>query len=145
MSLMEGFQAAYHLPAGRPFLKQRAVAAVLVLCAALPLLGGSNIDSVRLAAEGALVKSLGLAQDIVDVQAWVVVFGRILRYLAAFGSTYCGGLLYRIGPNTNVAFRSVWPGSLLVTLLWFAATLVFGWYVRNIANYNVLGMEVSGR
>ena len=40
MSLMEGFQAAYRIPAGRPFLQQRAVAAVLVLCAALPMVGG---------------------------------------------------------------------------------------------------------
>lgn len=139
MSLMEGFQAAYHLPAGRPFLKQRAVAAVLVLCAALPLLGGSTLILFGSRAEGMLIRTFGLAKDVVDVQAWVLIFGRILRYLAAFGSiALAAALLYRIGPNTRVRFRSVWPGSVLVTLLWFAATLVFGWYVRNIANYNVL-------
>src|SRR5512132_1959926 len=37
MSLMEGFQAAYRLPTGRPFLKQRGVAAWLVVVAAIPL------------------------------------------------------------------------------------------------------------
>jgi membrane protein len=26
----------------------------------------------------------------------------------------------------------------VATILWSAATMVFGWYVRNIANYNLL-------
>jgi membrane protein len=32
----------------------------------------------------------------------------------------------------------VWPGAVLATALWFATTLLFAWYVRNIANYNVM-------
>src|SRR5712692_5703505 len=41
LSLMEGFQAAYRLPSGRPFLKQRGVAVLLVFVAALPWLAAS--------------------------------------------------------------------------------------------------------
>jgi membrane protein len=48
------------------------------------------------------------------------------------------GLLYAVGPNRPIKLRSVWPGAWLATLLWLAATSVFAWYVRNIANYNVL-------
>ncbi len=36
ITLMEGFQAAYRIPSGRPFLKQRAMAIFLVLIAAFP-------------------------------------------------------------------------------------------------------------
>ena len=36
MSLMEGFQAAYRIPAGKLFLKQRAMAIFLVFIAAMP-------------------------------------------------------------------------------------------------------------
>ena len=32
----------------------------------------------------------------------------------------------------------MWPGAILATILWLLATLGFGWYVRNITNYNVL-------
>jgi hypothetical protein len=30
------------------------------------------------------------------------------------------------------------PGAILATVLWWLAATSFGWYVRNIANYNVL-------
>ena len=32
----------------------------------------------------------------------------------------------------------VMPGAILATILWMLATLGFGWYVRNITNYNLL-------
>ena len=43
-----------------------------------------------------------------------------------------------IGPNRPNKLRYVWPGALMATTLWWGATAVFAWYVRNIANYNVL-------
>src|SRR5580700_10211167 len=45
MTLMEGFQAAYRLPSGRPFLKQRSVAILLVFIGALPG-AGRGFESV---------------------------------------------------------------------------------------------------
>ena len=35
-------------------------------------------------------------------------------------------------------WRYVWPGAILATVLWLLATSGFGWYVRNIAHYNVM-------
>ena len=32
----------------------------------------------------------------------------------------------------------MWPGAVLATLLWLLATSGFGWYVRHVANYNVV-------
>ena len=32
----------------------------------------------------------------------------------------------------------VFPGAALATLLWLLATVAFAWYVRHVANYNVL-------
>jgi hypothetical protein len=43
VTLMEGFQAAYRIPAGRPFLKQRAMAVFLVLIAAFPAVAASSL------------------------------------------------------------------------------------------------------
>ena len=139
MTLMDGFQAAYRVPAGRPFLKQRAVAAILVLCTVAPLVAGSTLILFGSRAEAVLNSSLGFGSDVMALKSWVVVLGRLARYSLAFLSiVMAAALLYRIGPNRTVRLWSVWPGSVVAALLWSGATMVFGWYVRNIANYNVL-------
>lgn len=139
MSLMEGFQAAYRLPGGRSFLKQRAVAAWLVVCAALPLVAGSTLVLFGSRAEGVIVRGMGFGPDVAELQGWVTILSRVVRYGLAFISiAVAAALLYTIGPNRRIRFRSVWPGAVLATLTWLASTLAFGWYVRNVANYNFL-------
>ena len=139
MSLMEGFQAAYRIPAGRSFLKQRAIAAALVLCAAAPLVGGSTLILFGSRTEGVILRWLGFTPEAAELKGWVVLLSRAIRYILAFGSiVLSAALLYRIGPNRPIRFRAVWPGAFIATLLWGTATLGFGWYVRNIANYNLL-------
>lgn len=139
MSLMEGFQAAYNLPGGRPFLRQRAVAALLVLCAVAPLVFGSAMILFGTRSEATVIHWLHLGGDDLHLAVWVVVVGRGLRDIAAFGSIMlAAALLYHIGPNRPKRFRHVIPGALLSTVLWLIATQLFGWYVRHLANYNVL-------
>ena len=73
------------------------------------------------------------------IRTWVVLLFGALRYLVALVATvFVTALLYWIGPNRPIRFRAVWPGAFLATVLWLAATSGFAWYVRNIANYNVL-------
>ena len=40
-------------------------------------------------------------------------------------------------------WTGVWRGAVLATGLWLGATTGFGWYVRNLANYNVLYGSVA--
>jgi membrane protein len=47
-------------------------------------------------------------------------------------------VLYYAAPERKQRFRQVLPGATLATVLWLVATLVFGWYVRYVVNYNVL-------
>ncbi|MBS1877129.1 MAG: YihY/virulence factor BrkB family protein [Acidobacteria bacterium] len=140
MSLMEGFQAAYNLPGGRSFLRQRAVAALLVICAVAPLVFGSAIILFGTRSEIEIIRWLHLAPvDATQLAFGVVILGRALRDIAAFGSIMlAAALLYYIGPNRPLRFASVIPGALFATVLWLIATQLFGWYVRNLANYNVL-------
>jgi membrane protein len=138
MSLMEGFQAAYDLPGGRPFVKQRGIAALLVICAVVPLVFGSAIILFGSRSEGQFIAWMGFAPE-GQRAARVVLLGRILRDATAFVSIMvAAALLYYIGPNRRTRFRSVLPGAIVATILWLVTTQVFGWYVRNIANYNVL-------
>ena len=138
VSLMEGFQAAYLLPSGRPFLKQRGVALLLVVIAALPAIGSSALIVFGARIEQWMLTQIGLMPQEEIRTGLVLLFG-LLRYVVALIATvFVTGLLYWIGPNRPVRFRGVWPGAFLATVLWLAATSVFAWYVRNIANYNVL-------
>ncbi len=138
ISLMEGFQAAYLLPSGRPFLKQRGIALLLVFIAALPAIGSSALIVFGARIEQWMLGSLGLSPQ-AEIRTGVVVLFGLLRYVVALIATVLvTGLLYWIGPNRPLRFRAVWPGAFLATVLWLAATSVFAWYVRNIANYNVL-------
>lgn len=145
MSLMEGFQAAYSLPTGRPFLQQRLVAAVLVVCAVVPLVFGSAMVLFGSRSETAMVKWLGLTREGVDLATWVAALGRILRTLAAVGSIWvAAALLYFLGPNRKMRSVAVWPGAFVATMLWLISTQIFGWYVRYLANYNVLYGSIAG-
>jgi membrane protein len=138
ISLMEGFQAAYLLPSGRPFLKQRGVALLLVVIAALPAIGSSVLIVFGARIEQSMLGSLGLLPQR-EIRTGVALLFGALRYLVALVATvFVMALLYWIGPNRPIRFRAVWPGAFLATVLWLAATSGFAWYVRNIANYNVL-------
>ena len=138
ISLMEGFQAAYRLPTGRPFLKQRGVAVLLVFMAALPAVGSSALIVFGTRIEQWMLGWLGLPPE-AEVRTWVVLMFGLLRYMAALAATVLvTGLLYYVGTNRPLKFRSVWPGAWLATFLWLAATSAFGWYVRNITDYTVL-------
>jgi membrane protein len=138
MSLMDGFQAAYRLPSGRPFVQQRGVAIFLVFIAAVPAIGSSTLILFGARTERYLLGSLGLIGD-QEATSWVILAGSILRYVVALGATaFVTALLYCIAPNRPLKLRAVWPGAFLATFLWLLATIGFGWYVRNIANYNVL-------
>jgi membrane protein len=138
-TLMEGFQAAYHLPRGRPFLKQRGVAILLVVGAAAPVLLASSLLLVGGRAERWALGALGFIAAGEQLRGGVLVAGTVLRYLVAFGAIVLSSAgLYYFGPNRRQQWKHIWPGAIIATTLWLLATVAFAWYVRNIANYNVM-------
>jgi membrane protein len=139
LSLMEGFRAAYRVPKGRSFLRQRGIAAVLVFSAALPVIAASGLLVFGGRIESFLLTRIGVLEQGERLAGWfslVAVAVRVVVALAAIISGTC--VLYHLGPNPPRPMRSVWPGAVLATLLWWISTTGFAWYVRNIANYNVL-------
>ena len=138
-SLMQGFQAAYRIEQGRPFLKQRAMAILLVIFVAVPIVAASGLIVFGAKAERLVFTAVGLLQEEQQLRGWVSFLGQLLRYAVALGAiVFSTVLLYYMGPNRRNKLRNVLPGAAVATALWWAATTFFGWYVRNIANYNVL-------
>jgi membrane protein len=140
MTLMEGFQAAYKLPSGRPFLQQRGIAVVLVFAAAIPAFAASGV----ILFSRSIPEWLGLTHGSAQLRGWVAFGTQALNYVVALGTiVLVTALLYYIGPNRPMKVRDTWPGALLATGLWLPATAGFGWYVRHIAHYNFLYGSVA--
>ena len=141
MSLMEGFRNAYRIPRGRTFLRGRAMAALLVFSTALPLVLASMMIVFGGKLETWVLTEAGILDTGEQLKGGIFFASQVLRLSIAMGAIICGTcLLYMLGPNHNDPRRNhdVLPGAIVATLLWWITTTVFGWYVRNIANYNVL-------
>ena len=138
MSLMEGFRAVYRIPGGRSFVKERVVGMWLVLVAAIPILGASTLIVIGNRARRSFVSWLGLTRGD-DLRSWVAIGGQIFSFgIALIAIVIVMALIYYVGPNRRQSFRRVFPGAVLATILWLVSTLAVGWYLRDIANYNLL-------
>ncbi len=138
-SLMEGFHAAYRIPRTRSFLHETGLAMALVLLAVVPVVGASALIFFGSEIEQGVLKFLAVDPILNPVAGIWQLLSRVARYLVAFVSV--SGLtasLYYFGPYRKQRWSYVWPGAVLSTVLWLAATGGFAWYVRNITNYNVL-------
>ncbi|MFB3825186.1 MAG: YihY/virulence factor BrkB family protein [Bryobacteraceae bacterium] len=138
-SLIEGFQAAYRVPRNRGFLRGTGVAVALVLAATAPLIGASLLVLFGAQVERAVLDWMKVEPGLTPY-AWVWQWVSMLaRYVVAFGATILvTSLLYYFGPYRKQRWRAVLPGAVVATALWLLATAGFGWYVRNMAHYNVM-------
>lgn len=139
MSMMDGFCVIYRIPSGRPFVTQRLIAMALVVVAALPVLGASALIVSGNRAQRWLVSSLHLVDGNQDLRGWVRLAGQLANLVIAVGAIVAvTALVYYIGPNRKQTVGRILPGALVASVLWLGSTLVVAWYVRDIANYNVL-------
>jgi membrane protein len=143
-SLIEGFQAAYRVPRNRGILHGSLIAMALVLLAAVPLLAASLLILFGKQVEQVVLGWLRI-DPLWTPLAWVwELLSRIAQYVVAFATTVTvSALLYYFGPYRKQRWRYVWPGAILATLLWLAATSGFAWYAVHIARYNVMYGSVS--
>jgi len=122
-SLMDSFNRAYEVRESRTFLQKRMEMLGLTLLLTLAV----NLAFVL------LVYGQRIGHWVVD--RWGVgsqfdtIFG-IMRWPIAVGSMMVMlAVLYYIGPNVELSFRWISPGSILATCLWFLAAAGFGLYL----------------
>lgn len=153
-TLMEGFRRAHNLPVmPGSFLRRRVRALVLVPLSLLPMAAAS-----ALVVFGNLLTRWLAAELPGALQGPFTLLAFFLRWsIALGGSTAILLLIYHLGTDLTTHMRTrmepwlrqpwqalhrqwTWrlsfPGAALATLLWFVATLLFGYYVTRFANYN---------
>lgn len=138
VSLMEAFNAAFGRQSRRGVVATRLVALWLVVVSLAPLVGASVLMIFGDRAENWTLHWLGVLEAGETLTGGIRLLGSVLRHALVAGTmVLVAALLYYFGPEERRRC-TVWPGALLATALWFLLTAAFAWYVRNIAQYNVL-------
>jgi membrane protein len=134
LSLMEGFRRAYRLPrADWGFWHRRLRALLLVPIVLLPLALASLVLVF-----GRQIEAWMIANADHELRRMVIVLWRMARWaIAAVASATVLGALYHFGVSRKEHWSRSAPGAVAATLLWFPATLAFGWYVTRIADYSM--------
>jgi membrane protein len=138
MSLIDAFQAAYERKSSRGVVHGRLVGLWLVIASILPAVGASALLIFGDRVERWVLTSLGVLASGETVRGGVRFIGLAVRYVVSLLAIVAvTSLLYYFGPDAGKR-RKIWPGAWLATVLWLLLTTIFGWYVRRIANYNVM-------
>lgn len=130
-AIRKGINAAWGITRTRPFIRERLID--------IGLATGAGILMVFLLFTAPTVSSIQNLIQLVfpdmpnEFIAQIVTFG--LMPVIAFGAFL---VLYRYMPNTNVAFRTVWPVALISSAAFYVTNLAFIWYVGAYALYNVV-------
>jgi membrane protein len=126
-TLMEGMNIAYDEEEKRGFVRLYATSLALTLV----LIVGAVVALGAMLVLPAVLGSLGLGR----VFEAVLTLGRwpVLALLMILGLA----VIYRYGPSReNAQWRWITPGSVVATVLWVVASILFSIYVRNFGSYN---------
>jgi membrane protein len=134
LSLMEGFRRAYRLPMEDWGFWSRRLRALLLLPIALVPLSVATLVIVF----GRQIELWIVVRATHDFRHIVVFVWRIARWSVTFlTSTTVLAALYHFGTRRKEHWLWVAPGAVVGTLLWFPATLAYGWYVARISDYSM--------
>jgi membrane protein len=133
LSLMEGFRRAYEKSRTDWSFWQKQLRALMLVpvvlvplaAASLLLMFGHQIERWMIDWAGHELRHVVLF--VWRMVRWTVSVTTAVTVLAA---------LYHFGTRQTENWRWVLPGALGATLMWFPATLAFGWYVTRLADYS---------
>src|SRR5580692_5961220 len=133
LSLMEGFRRAYRLPRNEwGFWTKRLRAFLLVPMVHLPL-----ALATLLLVFGHQIEHWMVDNAAHELRHAVLFFWRMVRWaIALITSVTVLGALYHFGTKRKEHWFHVMPGAIAATVVWFPATLAFGWYVTTFASYS---------
>lgn len=134
ISWMDGFRRAYEMENTWGFWKERAIAFSLVFLALVPL-GFATI----LVAFGELIEDWAQTATMHMFRPAILLLWNGARFAIALATSVAViSLIYHNGLPKTQSWRKVLPGAVMAAVLWFPATMLFGWYVRDYATYKVV-------
>ncbi len=126
-SMLSALNLAYEAQESRSFLRFQATGLLLTLCAIV----GAVLGLAILVLLPAVIDFVGLSKHEQGLAALAGHAVLVLYVLLAIA------LMYYFGPNRpDARWRWFSTGSLLATLLWLGASVLFSAYVANVASYD---------
>jgi len=137
-ALMSTLNAAYNVRETRPWWKR-----VLIQLTGVFVTGALvGIASIVMLAGPEIVHGLGLS---LGVDRQLVLAWTILQYPIAVAMIVLAFyLIYRFLPNLKQRSSEILVGAVVGTVLWFAVTLMFRWYVADFSSYNKTYGTIGG-
>jgi membrane protein len=135
LSLMEGFRRAYELPRREwNFWVERGVALAMVPLCLLPL-GFATIT----VAFGHQIEEWVVSNSYHVLGPVVLTVWRVVRWaIGLFTTIIVLAMIYQFGTPRRRAWKYVLPGASGAAIIWFLATLSFGFYLTRFADYSVV-------
>lgn len=133
LSLMEGFRRCYGLGQESWGFWQRWMRALMLVPIVLVPLTLASLLLVF----GHQIEGWMIANADHNLRSAVLIFWRLARWaLAVVTAVSVLAALYHFGTRRTEHWAWVIPGSVAAALVWFPATLTFGWYVTGQAHYS---------
>lgn len=138
-SMIRGVRIAYNDKQIRPFWLSRLVAimytvlfSILLLVLMILLVFGNKLGN-------SVLSYLNLG-ELYIISLWhkIRLLASILVLLMALY------LIYRFIPRQDKKYRSVWPGTITITVVWYLFSMLFSVYVDNYATYNQMYGGIAG-
>ena len=132
-TLMEGVRRANDLPSNCwNFFQRRLRALILVPLSLVPFVAAS-----ALIVFGHLITEWIALQAMPFSRPTIFILSSVIRWTAALtASVAIVDVIYHLGTPMRQHWKRVIPGAVVATLMWFIATITFGWYVTRFANYS---------
>jgi membrane protein len=135
MSLMAGFRRAYDLPRHEwNFWVERGVALVLVPLCLVPM-----AFATVMVAFGHQIEEWVVANSFHELGPYVLLIWRIVRWVIGLVTTIAVlAVIYQFGTPRRREWKYVLPGASGAAIIWFLATLGFGFYLTRFADYSIV-------
>lgn len=148
LSLMEGFRRAYRLPRGSwGFWRERVVALLLVPGTMVPMAAATIF-----LAFGHSIERWMIENSDHELRFYVILVWRLIRWVIALSASIVSlALIYHYGvprqkrplgsgkmAYVRVRWSETMPGATIATACWFAATIVYGFYLTRFADYSIV-------
>lgn len=129
---------AWNVEKRRSYLMHQIVSFLMLLSAgALLLLALVLVSAVRLA-------NTNWFYALIVSSPWLTwASGVTADYAATAFLIVCVALIFYFIPNTQVRFGDVWPGAIVVGVLWRGAFAAFSWYASDLARWNLVHGSIA--
>jgi membrane protein len=127
---MNALNVAYDVAEGRPTWKRFVLSIIYTIGLAVLLIGAAALMILGPQAMQWLAEQVGWGQVVVTLWTWLRWPVAVLLVILAVAT------IYYVTPDVEQEFRFLTPGAIIAVLVWILASLGFGSYVQNFADYS---------